>query len=57
MKEALANIRDFSIGGRIINKMRIVEDTVIIAKTQVELQDMVNRLDIWHRKNLEIHEK
>ena len=34
---------DFTIGGRIINKVRIVNDTVIIVKTQEDLQDMVNR--------------
>ena len=44
MKEALAEVVDFKIGGRIINKIRILDDTAIIAKTQEELQDMVNRL-------------
>ena len=44
MKEALAEVGDFKIGGRIINKVRFGGDTAIIAKTQEELQDMVNRL-------------
>ena len=44
MKEALAEVGDFKIGGRIINKVRFAEDTAIITKTQEELQDMVNRL-------------
>ena len=44
MKEALAEIGDYKIGGRIINKFRFADDTAIIAKTQEELQDMVNRL-------------
>ena len=39
MKEALA--KD---GGRIINKVRFVDDIAITAKTQEELEDMVNRL-------------
>ena len=37
MKEALTEVGDFKIGRRIINKVRF-------AKTQEELQDMVNRL-------------
>ena len=44
MKEALAEVRDFEIGGGIINKVRFADDTAIIAKTQEEPQDMVNRL-------------
>ena len=44
MKEVLAEDGDFKIGGRFINKVRFADDTVIIAKTQEELQDMVNRL-------------
>ena len=44
MKEVLAGVRDFKIGGRIINKARFADDKAIIAKTQEELQDMVNRL-------------
>ena len=44
MKEALTEVGDFKIGGRIINKVRFADNTAIIAKTQEELQDMVNRL-------------
>ena len=44
MKETLTEVGDFKIGGRIINKIRFADDTAIIAKTQEELQDMVNRL-------------
>ena len=43
-KEALAEVGDFKIGGRIINKVRFANYTAIIAKTQEELQDMMNRL-------------
>ena len=43
MKEALTEVGDFKIGRRIINNVRFVDDTAIIAKTQEELQDMVNR--------------
>ena len=43
MTEALAEVGDFNIGGRIINKVRFAEDTAIIAKTQEELQEMMNR--------------
>ena len=50
MKEALTEIGDFKIGGRIINKIRFADDTAIIAKTQKELQDMVNRLVDTRRK-------
>jgi Reverse transcriptase (RNA-dependent DNA polymerase). len=38
------------IGGRIINKVRFADDTGIIAKTQEELQDMVNILVDTGRK-------
>ena len=47
-KEALAEVGDFKIGGRIINKVRFADDTAIIA--QEELQDMVNRLFVTGRK-------
>ena len=40
MKEASAEVGDFKIGGRIIGKVRFVDDT---AKTG-ELQDMVKIL-------------
>ena len=45
MNEALADVGNFKIGGRNIIKVRFVDDTITTAKTQVELQDMVNRLD------------
>ena len=44
MNEALAEVGDFEIGGSIINKVRFVDDTAIIAETQEELQYMMNRL-------------
>ena len=50
MKEALAEVGDFKIGGRIINKVRFADVTAIIAKTQEELQDVVNRLFDTRRK-------
>ena len=50
LKDALTDIGDFKIGGRIINKVRFADDTAIIAKTQEELQDMVNRLVDTGRK-------
>ena len=37
MMEALTEVGDFKIGGRIINKVRFADDTAIIAKTQEEL--------------------
>ena len=43
MKEVLAEVGDFKIGGRIINKVRFADDKAIIAKTQEELQEMANR--------------
>ena len=48
---ALAQVGDFKIGGRIINKVRFVDDTAIVAKTQEELQDIVNRLVDTGRKS------
>ena len=50
MKKALAEVGDFKIRGRIINKVRFADDTTIIAKTEEELQDMVNRLVDTGRK-------
>ena len=44
MKEVITEVGDFKIGGGIINKVRFADYTTIIAKTQEELQDMVNRL-------------
>ena len=32
MKEALAEVGDFKIGGRIINKVRCADDTAIVDK-------------------------
>ena len=43
MKEALAEVGNFKIGGRIIN-VRFADDKTIIATTREKLQDMVNRL-------------
>ena len=42
MKEALAEVGDFKIGGRIINKFRSVDDTTIITKTREGLQDTID---------------
>ena len=47
MKEALTEVGDFKIGGRIIIiKIWFTDDTKIVAETQEELQDMVNRLSL-----------
>ena len=56
MNEALTEVGDFKIGGRIINMVRFADDTAIIAKTQEEVQDMVNRLvEIERKHNMEIN--
>ena len=56
MKEALAEVWDFKIGGRFINNVIFAGDTAIIAKTQEELQDMVNRLvDTGRKYDMEIN--
>ena len=56
MKEASAEVGDFKNGGRIINKVRFADDTAIIAKTQEELQDMVNSLvDTGRKYGMEIN--
>jgi Reverse transcriptase (RNA-dependent DNA polymerase). len=56
MKETLAEVGHFKIGGRIINKVRFADDAALIAKTQEELQDMVNRLvDTGREYDMEIN--
>ena len=56
MKEALQVFGDFKIGGRIINKVRFGDDAAIIARTQEELQDMVNRfVDTGRKYDMEIN--
>jgi Reverse transcriptase (RNA-dependent DNA polymerase). len=47
MQETLAEVGDFKIGWRIINKVRFADDTTVKAKTQ---EDMVNRLTDTGRK-------
>ena len=42
MKEFLAEVGNFKIEGRIIIQVRFADDMTAIAKTQEELQDMVN---------------
>ena len=55
MKEALAEVGDFKIGGRIINKTRFADDTALIAKTQEQLQNMLNGLvDTGRKYGMEI---
>ena len=49
IREALAEVGDFKIGRRVIN-FRFANDTAIVANTQEELQDMVNRLVDTGRK-------
>ena len=54
--EALIEVRDFKIRGRIIDKVRFANDIAIIAKTQEELQDMVNNLvDTGRKYGMEIN--
>ena len=56
MKEALAEVGDFKTGGRIVIKVRFADDTAIIAKTQEELQYLVNRLvDTGRKYGMEIN--
>jgi len=50
MKEALVEVGDLKIGGKIINKVRFGDDRAITATTQEELQDTVNRLVDTGRK-------
>ena len=53
MKEALPEFWDFKIGRRIINKVRFAD---IMAKTQEELQDVVNSLvDTGMKYDIEIN--
>ena len=44
MKEALSEVRVFKTGRIIINKITLVDDKALIAKTQEELQDWANGL-------------
>ena len=56
MREALAEVGDFKNGGRIITNIRFAVDMTIIAKTQEELQDMMNRLvDTGRKYGMEIN--
>ena len=56
MKEALAEVGDFKIGARNINEVRFADDVAIIAKTQEELQDMMNSLvDTGRKYGIEIN--
>ena len=56
MKEALAEVGDFKIEGRIINKIIFKDDTAIIAKPQEQLQDVMNRLiDTGRKYDMEIN--
>ena len=56
MKEALTEDWDFKIGVRIINEVRLEDEMAIIAKTQEDLQDMVNRLvDTGRKYDMEIN--
>ena len=50
MKGTLTELGDFKIGGTIINKVRFVDDTAFITKTQEELEVMVSRLVNTGRK-------
>ena len=53
-KEASTEVEGFKNGGRIINKVRFADDTAIIAKTQEELQGMVNRTRRKHAMKINI---
>ena len=56
MKEALTEVGFFKIGGKIINQVRFADETVIITKTQEQLQDMLNRLvDTGRKYGMEIN--
>ena len=48
--KALAAVGDFKIGGRVTIKVNFAGDKDVIAKTQEELQDMLNRLFDTGRK-------
>jgi hypothetical protein len=50
VKGALAEVVYFRIGGRIINEVRFADDTAILAKTQEDIQDMVNKFVKTRRK-------
>ena len=56
MKEALAKVGDFKIGGQINNRWRFVDDTTIRSKTQEGLQYIVKRLiDTGRKYGMEIN--
>ena len=50
IKKALAEVGSFKVEGRIINEVRFADDRAIIAKTQEELQYMMNTLVATRRK-------
>jgi hypothetical protein len=43
-KEAVEGLRDFKIGGQIINTVRYADDLVLVAKEETILQSMINKL-------------
>lgn len=43
MKKTLGEVGDSKIRGRIINKMRFMDDTTILVRTPEELQDTANK--------------
>jgi hypothetical protein len=43
-KEALEGFGDFKIGGQIINTVKYADDLVLLAKEEMVLQDMIDKL-------------
>jgi hypothetical protein len=43
-KEALEKFGDLKIGGQIINTVEYADDLVLMAKEEMELQDMIDKL-------------
>ena len=44
MKEALDGLRDFKIGGKIIQTVKYADDLVLMAKEETVLQGMIDNL-------------
>jgi hypothetical protein len=43
-KDALEGLRDFKIGGQIIHNVKYADELVLLAKEEMVLQDMINKL-------------
>jgi hypothetical protein len=57
-KEALEGFGDFKIGGQVIRNVKYADDLVLLAKEEMVLQGMIDRLiEIGRRYGMEMWKK